>query len=116
MNMLEATRVVPHSIYVDNGPEFISKELDEWAYENKVILDFSRSGKPVDNAFIESFNGSFRDKCSNIKWVLSFEDAGEKIETWHQGSIMTGGCIVLLTIWKWYNIVRCGKLWKGRIF
>jgi putative transposase len=53
-------QIVPKRIQVDNGSEFISKELDKWAYENKVTLDFSRPGKPTDNPFIESFNGSFR--------------------------------------------------------
>jgi putative transposase len=84
MDALKATRGVPRFIYVDNGPEFISKELDKWAYENKVTLDFSRPGKPVDNAFIESFNGSFRDECLNTNWFLSLEDAEEKIESWRR--------------------------------
>lgn len=57
---------VPERIKVDNGSMFISKALDRWAYENKVKLDFSRLGKPTDNAFIESFNGSFRDECLNV--------------------------------------------------
>jgi putative transposase len=84
MDQLKATRGVPRSIYVDNGPEFISKELDKWAYENKVTLDFSRPGKPVDNAYIESFNGSFRDECLNTNWFLSLEDAEEKVESWRR--------------------------------
>lgn len=67
---------------VDNGSEFISKALDLWAYDNNVILDFSRPGKPTDNPFIESFNGSFRDECLNAHWFLSLEDAREKIEHW----------------------------------
>jgi len=69
---------------VDNGPEFISKNLDHWAYENGVELDFSRPGKPTDNAFIESFNRSFRDECLNTNWFLSIEDAQNKIEKWRQ--------------------------------
>ena len=69
---------------VDNGPEFISKELDKRACENGVTLDDSRPGKPIDNAFIESFNGSFRDECLNTNWFLSLEDAREKIETWRR--------------------------------
>jgi putative transposase len=64
----------------DNGSEFISKALDSWAYENQVVLDFSRPGKPTDNPFIESFNGSFRDECLNSHWFLSLDDAREKIE------------------------------------
>jgi putative transposase len=79
---IKAVRGKPGYIRVDNGTEFISKELDKWAYENKVILDFSRPGKPIDNAYIESFNSSFRDKCLNINWFLSLEDAREKIEEW----------------------------------
>ncbi len=58
--------ILPNRIKVDNGSEFISKALDKWAYENNVILDFSRPRKPTDNAFIESFNGSFRDECLNV--------------------------------------------------
>jgi len=74
----------PKRIQVDNGSEFISKVLDKWAYENKVVLDFSRPGKPTDNPFIESFNGSFRDECLNSHWFLSLDDAREKIETWRK--------------------------------
>ena len=75
---------VPERIQVDNGSEFISKALDLWAYDNKVTLDFSRPGKPTDNPFIESFNGSFRDECLNAHWFLSLDDAREKIEFWRQ--------------------------------
>jgi putative transposase len=71
---------VPERIKVDNGSEFISKALDKWAYDNHVTLNFSRLGKPTDNAFIESFNGSFRDECLNVHWFLSLADAREKIE------------------------------------
>jgi putative transposase len=76
----ELRGVVPKRIQVDNGSEFISKALDKWAYDNQVTLDFSRPGKPTDNAFIESFNGSFRDECLNVNWFLSLEDAQEKIQ------------------------------------
>ena len=72
----------PQRIQVDNGSEFISKSLDKWAYDNEVILDFSRPGKPTDNPFIESFNGSFRDECLNVNWFLSMADAQEKINQW----------------------------------
>ena len=72
----------PERIQVDNGSEFISKALDKWAYENNVVLDFSRPGKPTDNPFIESFNGSFRDECLNSHWFLTLDDAREKIENW----------------------------------
>lgn len=73
---------LPKRIQVDNGSEFISKALDKWAYDNEVTLDFSRPGKPTDNPFIESFNGSFRDECLNVNWFLSFEDAKKNIEDW----------------------------------
>ena len=72
----------PESIRVDNGPEFISKSLDLWAYWNKVELDFSRPGKPTDNAYIESFNGKLRGECLNQHWFLSLEDAQEKLDSW----------------------------------
>ena len=73
---------IPEYIQVDNGSEFISKNLDKWAYENHVQLLFSRPGKPTDNAFIESFNGSLRDECLNVNWFFSLQDAKEKIESW----------------------------------
>ena len=74
----------PERIQVDNGPEFISKDLDKWAYEHGVTLDFSRPGKPTDNALIESFNGSFRDECLNVNWFLSVDDARKKVEAWRR--------------------------------
>jgi len=75
---------VPQRIQVDNGSEFISKALDKWAYDHRITLDFSRPGKPTDNAFIESFNGSFRDECLNVNWFLSLCDAEEKIQDWRK--------------------------------
>jgi len=83
MECLLRTRArAPSRIRVDNGPEFISRALDHWAYLNQVTLDFSRPGKPIDNAFVESFNGRFRDECLNTHWFLSLEDARSKIEAW----------------------------------
>jgi putative transposase len=84
LNRLEPSHGLPGSIRLDNGPEFISKELDKWAYEHHVILDYSRPGKPTDNALAESFNGSLRDECLNTNWFLSLDDAREKIESWRQ--------------------------------
>jgi len=77
-------RTLPKTIRVDNGPEFISKILDQWAYLNGVELDFSRPGKPTDNALIEAFNGRFRQECLNENWFLSLEDAREKVEGWRE--------------------------------
>lgn len=74
----------PKAIRVDNGPEFIAKELDRWAYSNGVLLDFTRPGKPTDNAYIESFNSRFRQECLNQHWFLSLEDAKVKIEAWRR--------------------------------
>jgi hypothetical protein len=63
---------------------FVSAAMDLWAYTNGVILDFSRRGKPTDNAAIESFNGRFRDECLNVHWFEGLEDATTKIEAWRQ--------------------------------
>ena len=71
---------VPRTIRVDNGPEFTSKDLNLRAWMTGVTLDFSRPGKPTDNTFIESFNGSFRAECLNASWFLSLEDARFKCE------------------------------------
>jgi putative transposase len=87
VNVLErvaAEHGKPQTIQVDNGPEFVSKDVDLWAYWNHVKLDFSRPGKPTDNAYIKSFNARFRLECFNEHWFLSLEDAGEKIEEWRQ--------------------------------
>jgi putative transposase len=75
-------RGLPEAIQVDNGPEFISRVVDQWAYANGVALHFIDPGKPVQNAFIESFNGKFRDECLNQNWHTSLEDARRIIETW----------------------------------
>jgi putative transposase len=72
----------PKTIRVDNGSEFISRDLDLWAYAHDVAMDFSRPGKPTDNAYIESFNGSFRAECLNTHWFMSLDDAGRN---WKSG-------------------------------
>jgi putative transposase len=69
---------------VENGPEFTSKALDQWAYWNKVELDFIRPGKPTDNAFIESFNGKLRAECLNENRFLSLSDAQTKLKAWRR--------------------------------
>ncbi len=74
----------PKTIRVDNGPEFISRDMDLRAYHRGVVLDFSRPGKPTDNAFIEAFNGKFRQECLNAHWFMSLADAAEKLETWRR--------------------------------
>ena len=72
----------PQTIRVDQGSEFISRDLDLWANSHDVVLDFSRPGKPTDNAFIESFNGKFRAECLNAHWFMSLDDARRKMEGW----------------------------------
>ena len=80
----QALGLVPERIQVDNGSGFISKALDRWAGDQHVTLDFFRPGKPTDNPYIESVNGSFRGECLNVHWFLSLADAQEKIEHWRQ--------------------------------
>ena len=72
----------PRSITVDHGTEFMSRAREDWAYQRGVQLDFIRPGKPVENAFIESFNGRLRDECLNVHQFTSIEDAKAKIEAW----------------------------------
>jgi putative transposase len=73
---------LPEIIIIDNGPEFISNALDAWAYQRGVKLTFIRPGKPVENAYIESFNGRLRDECLNENWFLTLEHARRIIEEW----------------------------------
>ena len=75
---------LPATIRVDQGTEFVSRDLDLWAYRHGVTLDFSRPGKPTDNAFIEAFNGRFRVECLNAHRFLSLADARKKIEDWRR--------------------------------
>src|SRR5207248_947753 len=76
----------PKTIRLDNGPEFISKELDLWAFMRGVTLDFSRPGQPTDNAFIESLNGKFRAECLNANEFLSLDEAPRKCQAWRRDS------------------------------
>jgi putative transposase len=69
---------------IDDGPEFVSRALDQLAYLYQVTFDFSRPGKPTDNALVESFNGRLRDECLNTNWFLSLDDAKRKIEAWRE--------------------------------
>ena len=74
----------PRTLVMDNGPELTSKALDAWAYRAGVDLRFIQPGKPVQNAYVESFNGKFRDECLNEHWFASLEEAREVIEEWRQ--------------------------------
>ena len=82
LDRLREEHGAPERIMMDNGPEFRGKALDEWAYSQKVELDFIRPGKPMENGYVESFNGRFRDECLNSHWFTSMEDARTIIETW----------------------------------
>ena len=73
---------LPALISVDNGTEFTSRALDHWAYWNKIQLDFSRPGKPTDNAHIESFNATLRGECLSQHWFINLEEGRLTLETW----------------------------------
>ncbi len=73
---------VPARFAIDNGPEFVSKALDAWAYRHGVKLEFSRPGKPTDNAFADRFNGRLRAECLDQHWFASLEEARPAIEAW----------------------------------
>ena len=82
LEQLRVTRGLPARISCDNGPEFRSRALDAWAYQHHVLLHFIQPGKPVQNAYIESFNGRLRQECLNQHWFLSLSDARRTIEQW----------------------------------
>jgi putative transposase len=85
VNVLEKlveTRGLPEIITMDNGPEFAGRALDEWAYRKGVKLNFIRPGKPIENAFAESFIGRLRDECLNTNWFISLKHARITIEDW----------------------------------
>lgn len=82
--VIVSQRGVPMSITVDNGSEFASRAMDAWAYRHGIHLDFIRPGKPVENGYIESFNGRLRDECLNVNLFFSLEDVKEKLEVWRE--------------------------------
>ena len=84
LERLAQTTGLPQVIQVDNGPEFGSKSLDEWAHRRKVKLAFSRPGTPTDNPFIEAFNGRFRQECLDHNWFASLENARTILEAWRK--------------------------------
>ncbi len=82
LERLAETRGLPEVITTDNGPEFTGKVLDEWAYRRGVKLNFIRPGKPIENAFAESFIGKLRDECLNENWFISLKNSRDIIESW----------------------------------
>lgn len=84
LDRLVATYGPPARLRVDNGPEFVGRAVDAWAYQHKVQLDFITPGKPMENGHVESFNGKFRDECLNQHWFVSLAHARVLIEAWRQ--------------------------------
>src|SRR6185437_2289116 len=84
LQRLRQQRGAPQALFCDNGSEFTSQALDLWAYHNHVAIDLSRPGKPTDNAFIESFNGTLRSECLDVHWFTGPADAARLIECWRQ--------------------------------
>jgi len=84
LERLREQRGLPPILVMDNGPEFAGRALEVWAYEQGVKLHFIEPGKPVQNAFIESFNGKMRDECLNEHWFLSLGEARQTIEAWRR--------------------------------
>jgi putative transposase len=82
LDRLAAIVGLPNTLVMDNGPEFSGRALDAWAYARGVQLRFIRPGKPIENAFVESFNGKFRDECLNEHWFVSVGEARALIEAW----------------------------------
>ena len=87
LNPIRAQRGAPKMLFCDHGSEFSSQIMDLWAYQNGVRIDFSRPGKPTDNAHVESFNATFRQECLNAHWFMTLSEAKEIIEAW-SGSTM----------------------------
>jgi len=84
LDRLASTRGLPDLIVMDNGPEFTSRAMLTWASKHNQKLHYIEPGKPIQNAFVESFNGKFRDECLNEHWFLNLKEARERIEDWRQ--------------------------------
>jgi putative transposase len=82
LNRIIAKRAPPRCLFVDNGSEFSGQMLDLWAYHHQAKIDFSRPGKPTDNCYIETFNGSLRDECLNVHWFASLAEVQAIVEAW----------------------------------
>jgi putative transposase len=84
LNQIRAQRGAPKMLFCDNGSEFSSQIMDLWAYQNRVKINFSRPGKPTDNAYIETFNKTLRTECLDAHWFGTVAEAGETLEAWRQ--------------------------------
>jgi putative transposase len=105
LDRVAAERGLPEAIVLDNGPEFRGRALAAWSEERGVRLEFIQPGKPVQNAYVESFNGRLRDECLNANWFTSLSDARRKIQ-----SLSNPGKAVrtamLGIVQKWSNVTR----------
>ena len=84
LNRIKAQRGAPKMLFCDNGSELSSQAMGLWAYQNDVRIDFSRPGKPTDNAHVESFNSTFRQECLKAHWFMTLSEAREIIEAWRR--------------------------------
>ena len=82
LQQIAEERGMPQLLFCDNGSEFTSQVLDLWAYHNQVKIDVSRPGKPTDNAYVESFNGTLRAECLDAHWFDDLAEARQRIESW----------------------------------
>jgi putative transposase len=84
LDALAHTTALPRALVCDNGSEFTSQAFDQWAHARGLKLHFIRPGKPVENAYVESFNGKLRDECLNESWFVTLADAQRTIEAWRR--------------------------------
>lgn len=84
LERLKEERGLPEIVITDNGSEFTSRAFDAWAYARGIKIEYIQPGKPVQNCFVESFIGSFRDECLNLHWFVSIHDARRTIEDWRK--------------------------------
>jgi putative transposase len=84
LHRIRTQRSTPKALFCDNGTEFTSQAMDLWAYQAGVQIDFSRPGKPTDNAYVESFNGTLRAECLDAHWFATLTEAKQVIETWRR--------------------------------
>lgn len=84
LDRLSLERGLPKRIIIDNGPEYTSKELKKWAGRNGVVLEYITPGRPMENGYIESFNGKFREECLNQNWFQNIAEASIIVEQWRR--------------------------------
>jgi putative transposase len=93
LNQICAQRRAPRVLFCNNGSEFSSQIMDLWAYQNGVKINFSRPGKPPDNAYMETFNGTLRAECLDTHWLETLEEAKEAVEAWRRNHSLECGAI-----------------------